>query len=106
MGKPTGMESVKTHTKFSRPSDKSAELKLFFLFLNQNIMLLVLKRTVSMRQVFWVPRQHVKTEVQENVSTFTCDLFCLSWHMIQDIYYSNIVENLGQNMCLSIKYRH
>ena len=36
--------------------------RLISLFLNQNVMLWVLKRTVSMRRFFWAPKTYVKTD--------------------------------------------
>ena len=46
--------------------------KIIFLFLNQNIMLWVLKRTVSMRQFFRAaPKTYVKTDGYENIYIFT-----------------------------------
>ena len=41
------------------PQIRVCNYKLFFLFLNKKHMLLVLKKTVSMRWFFWAPKIHV-----------------------------------------------
>ena len=41
-------------------------------------MLWVLKRTVSMRQLFWAPKTYAKIYGYENIYNFTLILFCLS----------------------------
>ena len=51
---------------YFRPLVKSAYQKINFLIFNQNIMLWVLKRTVSMRLFFWAP----KTDGFENIYNF------------------------------------
>ena len=45
-----------------RPPDKTAYLKIIIFISEAKHMLWVLKRTVSMRQFFWAPKTHVKTD--------------------------------------------
>ena len=42
--------------------------KIIFLFLNKNIMLWVLKRTVSLRRFFSAPKTYIQTDGLDNIS--------------------------------------
>ena len=57
----------------SRPPDKSALQKIIFLFSQAKHMLLILK--ILMRQFFWAPKIHVKTDGKENNHNFTLKMF-------------------------------
>ena len=55
---------------------KSAYQKIYLISQPKH-MLWLLKRTVSMRQFFWVPNTYVNTDGQENIHSFTKKLIIL-----------------------------
>ena len=56
---PSFLSNPHTHVKYSRPPDKSASWKIYFLISQPKHMFWVLKRTVSMRRSFLASKTHV-----------------------------------------------
>ena len=54
-----------------RPLVESAYQKINFLISQPKHMLWVLKRTVSMRRLFWAPKTYVQTDGLESINNFT-----------------------------------
>ena len=54
---------------------KSAYQKFNFLFSQRKHIMLVLKRTASIRRFFWAPKTYVKTDGSENITHFTLKYF-------------------------------
>ena len=58
-----------------KPLDKSAYQENNFLISQPKHMLLVLKRTVSMKRFFWAPTIYAKNHRKENIYNFTLNFF-------------------------------
>ena len=90
---------------------QSAYQKFNSLISKPKHMLWVLKRTVSMRRIFWAPKAYIKTVGQENIYNFTLKKFVYLnlWHSSlfsfdQNLYHHDTKKSPSKSSFPSVRY--